>query len=296
MPKLFANWTEEKRYEAFQELGKEFAEQWEKELEEKDEGATITHISKYETEAVNILNNDKPTGIMTGYYYLDDKIKGFDDGELIVVSGSTGTGKTLFALNCILNSMSKNMNPCLIFTLEMTKPQITARIIQILKADSDKLKIEDLPIFYYASKNEPTIKRINKAVQEMKEKHGIAWVMIDHLHYFSRSIQNQVAELGVLTRDIKRMAVNEKLPVILLAQPKKKSGNDEPELDDIKGASDITQDADTVIQLSRDMMDEKKDHILNVYVTKNRNKGSLGKIEMEIKPKTFRLREFDYVH
>lgn len=290
MNKVPRSWSERYRYEVYQELAKDFANRWQEELEEIDDDF-ISHISEFHNEAKEILDNASPKGILSGYSDLDTKIKGFDKGELIVISGSTGAGKTLFALNYILNSFKKSFNPVLIFTLEMTKPQITARIMQILEQDGNIYKLEDLPIYFYSSKQEPRIKIMQKTINEMKEKVGLAWIMIDHLHYFSRSIQNQVAELGILTRDIKRIAINENIPIMLLAQPKKKYTSSEPELDDIKGASDITQDADTVIQLSREVMDPDKNDLLEVYITKNRNKGSLGHITMKIMPKTWRLYE-----
>jgi len=289
MLKIPDSWSDKYQYDLFKELGNKFYDKWESELEEQDKGAVVSQIKEFEKDARLILDKTIPTGILSGYYELDQKIEGFDPGELIVISGATGTGKTLFALNMIMNSFLDGMYPVLIFTLEMTKPQITSRIIQILESDN-KLKLKDLPIFFYSSKNEPTIPRMSKAIIEMKEKYGIALVMIDHLHYFSRSIQNQIAELGILTREIKRIAVNEKLPILLLAQPKKKYTSSEPELDDIKGASDITQDADTVIQLQRDVMNAIKNNLLNVYITKNRNKGHIGMTEMVIEPKTWRLR------
>jgi replicative DNA helicase len=291
MSKIPRSWSDKYRYEVYQDLANDYAVRFENEMEELSDDSLVTHIGEFKEDAKKILDNKEITGITTCYRDLDNKIKGFDKGELIIISGATGTGKTLFALNIIINSFKNSFNPILIFTLEMTKPQITARIMQILEEDGNEIELDDLPVFFYSSKREPNIKSMNKAVIEMKEKYGIAWIMIDHLHYFSRSIQNQVAELGILTRDIKRLAVNEKVPVLLLAQPRKKNNNDDPSLDDIKGASDITQDADTVIQLSREISDEEKSNLLEVYVNKNRNKGSLGHITMVIKPITWRLYE-----
>jgi len=288
------NWSDEYQLEIFRELYAKLHRQ----LEEEDTSAHFIHIGDYEKEADEIIQyGGRVRNIGTGYRGLDSLLCGFDKGELIVVSGSTATGKTLFVLNCLINAYLNFSGKftSLIFSLEMTNPQVTARIKQLLSADLVAEEMKNLPIFMYSSRTSPSISKMRHVMTECQKNHGLDLVIIDHLHYFSRVVDNQANEIGHLVREVKSLAMTFEVPIILVAHTRKRgvgeSIDKEPSFDDLRDSSFIAQDADVVVMLKRDIMNPTLNSILNVFVAKNRNKGKVGTLVMNLEDYTYRLRE-----
>lgn len=299
---LTSKWSEEYKESIFTELMPEFIHKWELEVGLKQrERPKIVHITKYETAARALIADPRAIrGLATGFPKLDKHLGGLDKGELIIISGSTGTGKTMLAINLLLSAYRQAANDLfttLVFSMEMTNVQVTARVHQIINDTPFKDETNALPIYFYDSNREPDIALMRQAFEQCQKEHGLDVVLIDHLHYFTRSTENQANEIGALVRSIKLLAKEFDVPVILLAHLRKKpSGvnqNKTPELDDLRDSSFIAQDADIVVLLQRDIMDETKNQYLKVFVAKNRNKGILGVEWMTIRPDSFRLEEVD---
>ena len=107
---------------------------------------------------------------------------------------------------------------------------------------------------------------------------------------------NQAAEIARVTREIKSMAIEFDIPIILLSHLRRKpagAGDKAPQIDDLKDSSSIGQDADVVIMLKRDDIDEDKRNIMNVFVRKNRNKGRTGGLNMNINFKNLEITEIE---
>lgn len=290
------NWSEEYQYETFKALYAKFEQKWDEELNGED--VEIKHIGEFEKEADEIIaHRGQVKNIATGYKELDGYLEGLDKGELIIVSGSTATGKTLFCLNMLIGAyiLAKQTFSTLVFTLEMTKPQITARIKSLLEDTDYKDELSAMPIYYYSSKKDPSIKTMRSAIEKCKKENGVDLILIDHLHYFSRNVENATTEIGILVREIKKIAVDYDIPILLVSHIRKKlkgeSKANDPDIDDLKDSAAIGQDADMVIMLNRDKMDNEKSNQLTVLIEKNRNKGKVGGMQMFIKTPQFKLFE-----
>jgi len=286
------SWSKDYKLELLRELYGEL----EREFEESDSTlAEAKHISEFDKEADEIIKSSgEIKNIGTGYRNLDKLTGGFDKGELIIVSGATATGKTLFALNCLVNSyLHGSKHGTLIFSLEMTNPQVTARIKQMMAADMVGEETNTLPIYFYMSRKPPTLGVMRKTMDILKKEGKLGMVIIDHLHYFSRVVENQSNEIGHLVREIKSLAMEYDVPIVLIAHTRKRVAGESitkaPSLDDLRDSSFIAQDADMVIMLSRDILGDR--FRLNIQVGKNRNKGETGDIDMSIEEFTWRLRE-----
>lgn len=256
-----------------------------------DENVTISHIGDFMDEAKEIANNpNKIYGLATGYTKLDQLLMGLDKGELIIVSADTTTGKTLFAQNIIRQAHLSSQNPLfstLIFTLEMPPARFLSRFYKMYE------DAEALPIYVYDNTRGVTIEKMRKAIVKCKENAGVGLILIDMLNSLPGTGENITTEITRNVKEIKKLAIEFNIPIILTAHTRRRQGTDSklPTLDDLKDSSTTGQDADTVILLSRDDQNEKERYKLNVYVAKNRNKGRTGTLPMEINFNNLVIRE-----
>lgn len=233
----------------------------------KTERTQLSHISEYAEEAkASLANWGGMQGLSTGYKNLDLMIKGLVGGELIIVSGQTSHGKTQLAANIAYN-MAKVGQPVLFVTLEMTKLELTRRILKM----AEPAPGNDLPIFYQLA-TEMNYNDINQLIKRAVED-GAKLVVIDHLHYFLRSVEFANQEIGKIVKEFKRAAIENNVPVMLLSHVRKLERNKEPEIDDLRDSSFIGQDADVVLMVWRDMKEgaESPDNV-SVKMHKNRNR------------------------
>ena len=291
------SWSEDYQYRMFRALLKKEASKFKL---NDNSPAQFTPLKDYIDQARHILaHKGEVQGIATNYPSLDSKLQGITSGELIVIGGSTGTGKTMFALNLIANAYigSPQMFTTLIVTMEMTKPQVTARLLEIIDSSEYAGSASAFPILFYDHPvAEPTIKDIRTLVMKMKQEIGCQVVLIDHLHCFARSLESQANELGVIVRDLKKIAIDLEVAIVLVSHIRKSApgqSHKEPTMDDLRGSSFIAQDADVVIMLRRDREDPDLAHELKVNVEKNRNKGETGSLSLAIDPKTHVLSDLE---
>ena len=106
---------------------------------------------------------------------------------------------------------------------------------------------------------------IERAVKEL----GVELVVIDHLHYFTRELQNVAEDLGRITKEIKKNAIRHNIPVMLISHVRKSQDGKQTTMEDLRGSSYIAQDADIVLMVGRDFDNDK----LIVTIEKNRNRG-----------------------
>lgn len=206
-------------------------------------------------------------GLSTGFFDVDEMTKGFVPGELMVLSGHTSHGKTQLATN-IAYRVAATDKPVLFVTMEMTKVEMTQRLLSI--AD-DKIT-ETLPI-YFQSRTDLAYTDIGRLVERAKEK-GVELVVIDHLHYFSRSIENSTAEISKIVKEFKQAAIENNMPIILISHVRKMDTKKRPSLQDIRDSSLIAQDSDMVLIVWRDTsIDSKTIDEVEVLILKNRNRG-----------------------
>lgn len=232
----------------------------------------IGYLKEYEAEAMEYLANEgKFSGVSTGYDYMDYLLGSFEPGELFTLGGDTGHGKSLLAMNIAQNAYKRYQAPVLLVNLELTRNQAVSRFYNLSGADHDYagIMIQRAPAVTY--------KDIDILMLKAKEE-GACLVIIDHLHFFSRSAEQSHNELSRIMKHFKECAVEHNLPVLLLSHvtPKREMDADgnvtkvhKPGLHNFKGSSSIEQDSDMVGFVFRHDDDRSR---MEFYMRKNRSR------------------------
>lgn len=184
-------------------------------------------------------------GLSLGYDNLNSMTEGFEPGEVMVLTGHTKHGKSKLAANLVWNVARTGKNVMFINT-EMTKLQVARRINSMSRDDTPtrgKIYINDrADLQAYDA----------VAIMENAKELGCDMVVIDHLHFFSRSTDNQTNEISKITKEFKEAAVQLEVPLLLLCHIQQGDTSKRPTLQMLKGSSSIAQDADIVLTVWRD--------------------------------------------
>jgi len=184
-------------------------------------------------------------GLSVGWRKMDELTEGFEPGEVMILTGHTKHGKSKLAANIAWNVAQKGTNVLFVNT-EMTKLQVARRMNAMSKTD------EKLPGTIYLNDRADLQYRDVITIMENAKEKGCGMVIIDHLHFFGRSVDNQVNEISKITKEFKEAAVQLELPVLLLCHIQQGDTSKRPTLQMLKGSSSIAQDADIVITVWRD--------------------------------------------
>ena len=217
-------------------------------------------------------DRDKYAGLRSGYAALDAIVNGFNPTNLILLAARPGMGKTSFALNIAANVALKQKKKVAIFSLEMSKEQITSRLLssearvesRLLRTgelgQSDWMRLAEsaqilsaAPILIddAAGSTVPEIKARLRRVRDLD------LVIVDYLQLMSsgRRSDNRVQEVSEMTRNLKLMAKELNVPVMVLSQLSRATesrSEHRPMLSDLRESGSIEQDADVVMFLYRE--------------------------------------------
>ena len=251
-------------------------------------------------------------GLSSGFYDLDSITQGFQKSDLIIIAGRPSMGKTALSLNISSNIIKNSNLPVLFFSLEMSKEQLTYRLLtnetditnlrlktgNLYKDDWIKLnstikKLSALPFFIDDTPN-PSIQDIKSKIKKILfEQNQIGLVIIDYLQLMQNTkfkTDNRTQELSQITRSLKNIAREFNVPIIALSQLSRNVENrvnKRPILSDLRESGSIEQDADLVLMLYRDSyynfsdLGEDLTTITNVelIIAKQRN-GPVGTIDL----------------
>ena len=261
-------------------------------------------------------NKGKISGLSTGLFDLDKITNGFHENELVILAARPAMGKTALALNMATNIAMNEKKSVIIFTLEMRAEQLVSRMISSVgQIDASKLQNGNLL-------NEDW-KRVNEAMSELGETNiyiddspgvtigdikaksrriasldeNLGAIFIDYLTLIATTNKyagNRQQEVSEISRALKTLALELKIPVICLAQLSRTPELREdkrPILSDLRESGSIEQDADIVAFIYRDDYyhpENKLDDNMSkteVIVRKNRS-GSIGTAELLFKKNT----------
>ena len=250
-------------------------------------------------------NKSHITGIPTGFTDLDFKTSGFQNSDLILIAARPAMGKTAFALNLAQNAAIHHRVPVAIFSLEMSKEQLTNRILcSEVMIDSHRMRtgkledddwkkiaralgpISDAQIYIYDTAG-TSVMEIRAKCRRLKLEKNLGLVVIDYLQLMQGRgrIENRQQEISEISRSLKILAKEINVPVITLSQlsraPEARSDH-RPMLSDLRESGAIEQDADLVMFLYRDDYynpDSDKKNVAEVIISKHRN-GSTGMVEL----------------
>ena len=243
--------------------------------------------------------------ISTGYKSFDEKLGGFKRGDLIIVAARPSMGKTAIALNFAQNVAKKNRHVA-IFSLEMSKEQLTDRLIAAAMAvDSWKLQkgkltedefarmgdaLETLShskIYLDDSPAGEGLTSIKSKARRLKMESGLDRIVIDYLQLMSNGNSlNRVQEVSEISRGLKSLARELDVPVIALSQLSRQlesRPDKRPVMSDLRESGSIEQDADIIAMLYRDDYYNEFSEtpgVTNVLIRKNRN-GPIGQVDLK---------------
>lgn len=251
-------------------------------------------------------------GISTGFEDIDNLLAGIHNGELIIIAGRPSMGKTALALN-----MAVKMDiPVAIFSLEMNEVELSQRImLSTIGVDSHRartggLRKDEWRDVLEGSKRENkieiednmdlTIIELRAKARRIKSKKDIKVIIIDYLQLINSgmSTYSRDREIGYITRNLKAMAKELDVPVILLSQLNRESeqGN-RPMLRHLRESGNIEQDADVVIFIHRpayymSKKDEDYDESKAYAIIAKQRNGPLGRVRLVWQPECTRFENY----
>ncbi|MGD9689003.1 MAG: replicative DNA helicase [Phycisphaerales bacterium] len=250
-----------------------------------------------------------PTGVRCGYYDLDRLLSGFQPGEMIIVAARPSMGKTAFVLNVAEQIAMGTSGPDLhaerepqavgIFSLEMSKSALVQRLISSsANIDSHRLRAGTLshgewdrvfqtcqhlsraPI-YVDDTPGLTLLQLRARARRMAHQNNVKLLMIDYLQLLSspqQARESRQVEVSAISRGVKALARELKIPVIALSQlnrgPEGREGN-RPRLSDLRESGSLEQDADVVMLLHREAYYHLGDHD---WLAENPDKETLAEV------------------
>jgi replicative DNA helicase len=239
------------------------------------------------------------TGVATGYTKLDELTAGLQKSDLIILAGRPGMGKTAFALNIAKNSAVDTNIPVAIFSLEMSKEQLSFRMLSSeARIDSSRLRrgfitqddwikitdaagfLSQAPIFIDDSPN-ITVLEIRAKSRRLKMEKNIGLIIIDYLQLMKSRIsaERRDLEISEISRSLKALAKELDIPVLALSQLNRKleeRSDKRPQLADLRESGALEQDADVVAFIYRDELYNKDENSPNkgkaeIILAKQRN-------------------------
>ncbi|WP_369803139.1 replicative DNA helicase [Sporosarcina sp. P2] len=246
------------------------------------------------------------TGIPTGFRDLDKITAGFQRNDLIIVAARPSVGKTAFALNVAQNVATKTEENVAIFSLEMGAEQLVMRMLcaegnidaQVLRTgtleadDWRKLtmamgSLSNAGIFIDDTPG-LRVNEIRSKCRRLQQEHGLGMVMIDYMQLImgsGRGSDNRQQEVSEISRSLKGLARELKIPVIALSQLSRgveQRQDKRPMMSDLRESGSIEQDADIVSFLYREDYYDKETEMQNmieIIIAKQRN-GPTGTVTL----------------
>ncbi|WP_431881246.1 replicative DNA helicase [Micromonospora chalcea] len=215
------------------------------------------------------------TGVPTGFTDLDRLLNGLHAGQLIIVAGRPGLGKSTASMDFARNAAIRANQASAIFSLEMSKVEIVMRLLsaearvplhvlrsgQLSDDDWTKLarcmgEISEAPLFVDDTPS-MNLMEIRAKARRLKQKHDLKLIVVDYLQLMTspKRTESRQQEVADLSRGLKLLAKEVECPVIAVSQlnrgPEQRTDK-RPQLSDLRESGSIEQDADVVILLHRD--------------------------------------------
>jgi replicative DNA helicase len=215
------------------------------------------------------------TGLATGYAGLDNETAGLQPSELVILAARPSMGKTALALNMAENIALRQREPVAIFSLEMSKESLLLRLLAShARVDAHKFRtghmnrddwgkvtrslaeLGEAPIWIDDSAAS-TVLEMGAKARRLKRDRGLSLVIVDYIQLVvpttNRRTSNRQEEVSSISRALKGLAKELKVPVVVLSQLTRAPEREErkPQLADLRESGAIEQDADVVMFINR---------------------------------------------
>ncbi|MDT8439461.1 MAG: replicative DNA helicase [Wenzhouxiangellaceae bacterium] len=285
-------------------------------------GSTYTHVREVMSRALDRLNDLQSntgdiTGIPSGFSELDRRTAGLQDTDLIIVAGRPAMGKTSFAMNIAASAAIKAKVPVAVFSMEMSDLQLVLRLFSSWgRIEQNKMRTGRLEDQDYASLTSAMnlLKKADIFIDEtpglsptelrararrMQREHGIGLILIDYLQLMQvpGSKENRATEISEISRSLKGLAKELKVPVIALSQLNRaleQRPNKRPVMADLRESGAIEQDADMILFIYRDEVyneDTPDKGLAEIIIGKHRN-GATGDFKLHFEGEFLRFRDY----
>jgi replicative DNA helicase len=253
-------------------------------LQVRDESATVRvgeRFPGYIERLDDRQKNGTAKGIPWGFLDLDSLTNGLHPGQMIIVAARPSLGKSTFALDIARSAAIEAGFPTAIFSLEMGEDEIFDRMMsaegriglhklraaELTQEDWEKVakvapRIDAAPLYLDVTAN-TTVMEIKAKCRRIQQRSGLSLVIIDYLQLLTagRKGENRQVEVSDMSRQLKLMAKDLNVPVVVLSQlnrgPEQRADH-LPMLSDLRESGSLEQDADVVILIGRDDFYDKE--------------------------------------
>jgi len=268
---------------------------------------------------VEASDNPGIRGISTGMQILDEQTDGLHKGEMIIVAGPPSMGKTAFAVNLIQNALYSAALPVVIFSMEMpakdigrrmwsTESRVNYTTIRRGKANDPEagrmmqaMSTLSSKMLKITSHSPLTPSKVRSVLKKIKREYGgVRMAMLDYAQLMESDSKGNTRndELTVVSRELKRMAMQFDMPFIVLSQLTKavETQKRKPTNGDLRETGALAQDADMILMVHRQEKydEDSQEHQgkAEILVTKSRN-GRTGSVLVGFDGPTFRFYELN---
>jgi replicative DNA helicase len=245
--------------------------------------APLSEIMEATLDEIEAISNHDGTlrGVPTGLTDLDELTNGLQAGQMVIVAGRPGSGKSTLGLDfCRAASIQNNLTSA-IFSLEMSRSEITMRLLSAEArvplghirngpmSDDDWAKlarkmgeVSGAPMFIDDSPN-MTMMEIRAKARRLRQRHDLRLIVIDYIQLMTsgRKVESRQVEVSEFSRQIKLLAKELEVPIVALAQLNRGSeqrADKRPMVSDLRESGSLEQDADIVMLVHREDMYERE--------------------------------------
>ena len=253
-------------------------------------------------------NKNDVIGVSTGFVDLDKMTSGLQQGELVIVAGRPSMGKTTIVMNMAEHVALAEKKAVAVFSMEMSGPQLAMRMIgSVGRVDQHELrtgtfkeddwtrlvdavgKLNEAQLYIDDTAGLNVLEVRSRARRLHRQCGGLAVIIIDYLQLMSGTSnsagENRATEIAEISRSLKSLAKELKVPVIALSQLNRSVDarqDKRPMMSDLRESGAIEQDADVIMFIYRDEVynpaPEAKG-LAELIIAKQRN-GPVGKIDL----------------
>ncbi|STX51188.1 Replicative DNA helicase [Legionella busanensis] len=266
-------------------------------------------------------NGDAITGLATGLTDLDELTSGLQPSDLIIVAGRPSMGKTTLVMNMAEHAAIRGGKPVLVFSMEMPSDSLAMRMMSSLgRIDQHRLRtgkltdddwprvtsavhmLSEAPLFMDDTPGLSPAEMRARARRVAKEYGQLGLVVVDYLQLMKVpgfKAENRTAEISEISRSLKSLAKELKVPVVALSQLNRsleQRHDKRPVMSDLRESGAIEQDADVICFIYRDEVyneDSPEKGIAEIIIAKQRN-GPIGRVKVAFLGKYTRFEDLAF--